>query len=292
MSSLPQILITGLTIGALYSVATLGLSLTWASLRVLNLAHGALLAVGGYMAYTLTERLGLSGPLAFVGAMAFGAFLGWAMFWTLVRPMLDNPQFETNILIVTVGLGIVLENTVLQIFGGQPYGQPVAMKGWVEILSLRVPAQSITILVASVTLVLGVSALLNKTRIGLALRASAQNREAAALMGLPVTGLFSATMALSGALTAASGVMISSVTQLSPLLGSEPMLKAFIMCVLAGLGNVGGAVAAAFFLALVEVFAQYYFGARWGFPVLLLLVISILIWRPQGLFGRKLVARQ
>jgi branched-chain amino acid transport system permease protein len=291
MNALPQIMVTGLTLGALYAVATLGLSLIWASLRFLNLAHGAMLAVGGYAAFAVATNFGLSGPLAFLAAMAFGALMGWATFWGLVRPILDTRDFETNILIVTIGLSIILENGLLQIFGGQPYGQPVSVPGALALAGIRFPIQNMVIVLSAITIVLAVSLLLRWTRIGLALRACAQDRDAAALMGLPVTALFSATMALAGALTAASGVMISSITQLSPLLGDDPMLKAFIMCVLAGLGNIGGAIASAFLLAIVEVMAEFYFASRWGFPTLLFLVIAVLIWKPNGLFSGREVQR-
>lgn len=291
MSALPQILVTGLTLGALYALATLGLSLVWAAVRMLNLAHGALLALGGYAAFAGATHFGLSGAPAFVFALLVGAVMGWMMFWSLVRPILDAPGFETNILIVTVGLGIIVENGLLQVFGGQPYGQPVAVAGAVDLLGIHVPAQNIVTIAVSMILVLAVVFMLNRTRVGLALRSAAQSREAALLMGLPVNRLFAVTMAMAGALTAASGVLVSAITQLSPLLGADPMLKAVIMCILAGLGNVGGAIIAAFLLATIEVAAQYYFGACWGFPVLLMLVIAVLIWRPDGLFSNRAVER-
>ena len=160
-----------------------------------------------------------------------------------------------------------------------------------SLAGIRFATQNAVILIASLGIVLAVALLLNKTRLGLALRACAQQNEAATIVGLPVYQLFAATMAIAGVLTAASGVMISSITQLSPLLGADPMLKAFIICVFAGLGNIGGTVIAAFLLALIEAGAQYYFGARWGFPTLLLLVIAVLIWRPSGLFSGTEVKR-
>ena len=98
-------------------------------------------------------------------------------------------------------------------------------------------------------------------------------------------------MALSGGLAAISGVMVSSLSSLLPNMGGDPMLKAFIICVVAGLGNVYGAVAAAIVLGLLEAFAQYMLGVRYSFAILLLLVIAVLIWRPYGLFGRRQVVR-
>ena len=127
---------------------------------------------------------------------------------------------------------------------------------------------------------------------GRAIRATAQNRDAAQLMGVPVRLVFTQVLVFAGMLAAVSGIMLSSITTLAPTMGYDPMLKAFIICVIAGLGNVSGALYAAFILGLLEAFIQFYFGVRYGFPALLLLVIVALIWRPYGVFGKSKVARQ
>jgi branched-chain amino acid transport system permease protein len=132
---------------------------------------------------------------------------------------------------------------------------------------------------------------LDVTRAGRAIRATTQNRDAAQLLGIPVGRVYLQVLMFSGALAGICGCLVSSITQLSPTLGADPMLKAFIMCVVAGLGNLPGAVLAAFALAFIEAMVQYVFGGRWGFPVLLTLVILVLVWRPTGLFGRAQVRR-
>ena len=147
------------------------------------------------------------------------------------------------------------------------------------------------IIAVAVVVMVILALLIGRTRMGRAIRATAQNREAAQLMGVAVERTYLQVLALSGAVAGICGVLVSSITQLSPTLGADPMLKAFIMCVVAGLGNLPGAVAAAFGLALVEAAVQFGMGARWGFPVLLMLVIAILIWRPNGLFGRAQIRR-
>jgi branched-chain amino acid transport system permease protein len=151
--------------------------------------------------------------------------------------------------------------------------------------------QNLLIMGVSIVLMVAVALYLSRTRGGRAIRAVSQNREAAALMGVPAEAVYLRVLALSGALAGACGLLVSSLTQLSPTLGSEPMLKAFIMCVVAGLGNIPGAIAASFALAVIEALVQYHLGARWGFPVLLGIVILVLIWRPTGLFGRATVQR-
>ncbi len=136
-----------------------------------------------------------------------------------------------------------------------------------------------------------VAFLLNRTRAGLAIRATAQNREAAQLMGVRIGQVYAQVLVLSGALAAVSGVMISSLSGLLPNMGGDPMMRAFIICVVAGLGNIQGAVLAAFVLGLLEAAIQFVLGVQYSFAILLALVIIVLIFRPTGLFGRKQVIR-
>jgi branched-chain amino acid transport system permease protein len=293
VSTLVAILTAGLTNGAVYALATIGLSLVWGSMGMLNMAHGALLTLGGYAAYTTAATLGLPAPLGFLGATLAGALAGAVLYGGVVRQLLrqSGETFETNVLIATVGIGIALENAILIVYGGQPFRQPTAMAGAVPIGVSSVPAQDLVIISVSVVMMGLIGWVLGRTRMGRAIRATAQNREAAQLMGVPVRRVYLQVLVLAGALAGICGVLVSSTTELSPTLGGDPMLKAFIMCVIAGLGNLPGAVASAFGLALVEAFVQFGAGARWGFPSLLLIVIFVLIWRPNGLFGRAQVRR-
>jgi branched-chain amino acid transport system permease protein len=292
-STLVAILTAGLTNGAIYALATIGLALVWGSMGMLNMAHGALLALGGYAAYTTVTTLGLPAPLGFVGAVAAGALAGAVLYASVVRQLLKQSiqTFETNVLIATVGVGIALENAILHVYGGQPLRQPVTVPGNLSLGLSGIPFQNLFIIGMSLVMMGGVAWLLARTRMGRAIRATAQNREAAQLMGVPTGRVYLQVLMLSGMLAGICGVLVSSITELSPPLGGDPMLKAFIMCVVAGLGNLPGAVISAFFLALVEAFVQFGAGARWGFPVLLLIVIVVLIWRPSGLFGRAQIRR-
>lgn len=292
-STLVAILTAGLTNGALYALATIGLALVWGSMGMLNMAHGAMLALGGYAAYTAVTTLGLPAPLGILAAVLAGGCAGAVLYATIVRQLLGQSlaTFETSVLIATVGIGIALENAILKLYGGQPLRQPVIVEGVVSVGRAGVPIQDIAIVVVSLVLMGAVAWVLARTRMGRAIRATAQHREAAQLMGVPTRCVYLQVMVLSGMLAGICGVLVSSITQLSPPLGADPMLKAFIMCVVAGLGNLPGAVASAFGLALVEAFVQFGAGARWGFPALLLIVIVVLIWRPAGLFGRLQVRR-
>ncbi|HSH42355.1 MAG TPA: branched-chain amino acid ABC transporter permease [Arenicellales bacterium] len=291
MESLIQILVSGLTLGAMYAVSTIGLSLVWGSMGMLNMAHGALLTIGAYAAYGMVQTLGLPVWLGLPGSMAAGFIVGLLIYGLIIRQMYRHPSFETNVIIATVGLAIVLENTVLTIFGAYPAKQPMSVSGGFGFGGVHVPFQNVVILLVSLALMLAIAWLLGRTRIGRAIRATAQMKEAALLMGVPVGRVFAQVMALAGVVAAVSGIMLSSITTLSPTMGHDPMLKAFIVCVIAGLGRIQGAIFFAFVLGVFEAAVQYYVGVRFAFPAMLLLVIAVLIWRPYGMFGQVRVTR-
>ncbi len=286
-----QIIASGLTLGAMYAVSTAALSLVWGALGMLNMAHGAILTLGGYACWWAISELGLPTILGLPVALLAGALLGLFVYFGLVLGMLRTRGFETNIIIATVGLGIALESAILKLFGAYPAPQPFAVEGGFSIGQVYVPTQNLMILLSSVILMVLVALLLERTRTGRAIRATAQNRDAARLMGVRVGRIYAQVLSLSGALAAVGGIMVSSLATLSPTMGADPMLKAFIICVVAGLGNIYGAVAAALALGLVEASAQFIFGVRFGFATLLLIVIVVLVWRPYGLFGRQQVTR-
>lgn len=287
-----QVLVSGLTLGAMYAIGTIGLSLSWGALRMLNMAHSALIAFGGYASYAAVHLAGLP-PIAGIPAgVLAGAATGVLLYMVAVRFMVRSDTFETNVFIVTFGLAIALENLVLKLFDGYPLKQPVALAGGSFVGAVYVPWQNLLILAVSVA-AMGVMAwLLNATRMGRAIRATAQSRDAALLMGVAVNRVFIHVLAIAGGLAGLSGVLLSSITTLTPQMGLDPMLKAFIICVIAGLGNVMGALYAAIALGLFEATVQFVVGVRWALPLMMLLVIVALIWRPYGVFGRRQVQRQ
>ncbi len=291
MDVLIQIIASGLTLGAMYAISTIGLALVYGSLNMLNMAHGALLALGGYVCLYVMTVLGLPAILGVIAAMAVCGVMGLLIYYLAANPMLASKNFETQIFIATIGIGAVLENVILRLFGPQPVAQPLNLTGALVIGNVHIPYQNIMILVVAVGLMGAVALLLNRSRSGRAIRATAQNRDAAQLMGIRVGRVYAQVLAISGALAAVSGIMISSLSGLLPNMGGDPMLKAFVICVVAGLGNVYGAVFAAILLGLLESIIQYLFGVQYSFAILLVLVIAVLIWRPAGLFGKTQVVR-
>lgn len=286
-----QILVSGLTVGAMYAVSTISLSLVWGALNVLNMGQGAMLAAGGYIAYTAVMSLGLPIPLAIVFAVIVGALIGGAMYFLIIRFMIGKEGFETNVIVATFGFALILENLVLRLYGAYPLRQPIGLEGGWYVGATHIPYQNMLLVVVSGVLMVAVAYLLKTTQLGRSIRATAQNREATELMGIRISRVFLLVLLIGGGLAAISGIMLSTLTTLAPTMGYDPMLKAFIICVIAGLGNIYGALISAFVLGLFEVSIQFIFGVRFGFPALLLLVILALVWRPYGVFGKRKTER-
>jgi branched-subunit amino acid ABC-type transport system permease component len=291
LDAILQIIITGLTLGAMYALASVGLALTYCTMGMFNMAHGVFMTVGAYSAYAAVVYLGLSFPVALVTGLAVGAVIGAVMHLLVVRHMLKTEGFEINIIVATAGVAILSEDLILRIFGAYPFRQPLQLDGTFRVGGLAVTYQSVGILAAAAALVGLMAWILTQTRFGLAIRATAMNREAAMLMGVKADQIYLQVLVIAGLLAAAAGIMISSLATLSPQMGANPLLRAFVICVVAGLGSVAGAGFAAVALGLFEAAIQYYYGVRYGFPLMLALVIIVLIWKPAGLFGQQEVTR-
>lgn len=291
MEILIQILVTGLTMGSMYALAAVGLSLIYGTLGMFNMAHGMFMTLGAYAVFSLASAFGIPLVLAVPAAMIAGAITGILTHLLIVRFMLSSREFETNIIVATAGLAILLQDLVLKVYGGYPYPQPVKIEGNFFVGGVSITYQAVIIMGVALLCIGAVAWLLLRTKFGRAIRATAMNRDAARLMGVRTNTVYLQVMALAGALAGVAGLMISTLATLSPQMGGDPLLKAFVICVVAGLGNVWGAGVCAVALALIESTIGFYFGVRFGFPTMLMLVILVLIWRPLGLFGKEKVVR-
>ena len=292
MEALIQILVSGLTLGAMYAVGTVSLSLLWGAVNVLNMAHGALLVVGAYASWFVVDRFGLPAFSGFFAAALVTAALAVLLYLLVLRWISERRGADVMIVVATFAVALILENVILNVFGGYAVAQPAKLDGGFFISSVYLPAQNILIMVGALLLMALLAFLLQRTPLGRAIRAVAQNREAAVLMGIRIERTYLAIYAIAGAFAGVSGVFWSSITTLSPTMGFDPMLKAFIIVVAAGLGQIGGALYVALFLGLTEAAIQYFIGVRYALPILLLAVVLLLILRPQGIFGTTEKARQ
>lgn len=291
MDAILQILVTGLYLGAMYALASVGLALTYGTMGMFNMAHGVFMTVGAYSAYAICALGGLPLPLGMLAGAAAGALAGLLLHFLVVRYILDTEDFETIIMVATAGVAILLQDVILKNFGAYPFKQPVQIAGSFKLLSIAITYQSILIFIVASVLIAAIAWLLTFTRLGLAIRATAMNRDAAKLMKVKTEWVYLQVMAISGVLAAVAGILISSLAGLSPAMGENPLIRAFIICVVAGLGSVTGAGFCAVMLGLLEAAISYYLGARFGLPLMLAIVILVLIVKPAGLFGKQEVVR-
>lgn len=291
MDAILQIVITGLTLGSMYALGSVGLALTYGTMGMFNMAHGVFMTFGAYASYTAATLWGVPLPFAILLGVMAGGFIGASMHLFIVRFMLHREDFQTTIMVATAGVAILFQDLILKQFGAYPFKQPAQIEGLYRIGNTVVTYQSLAIMATAAVLISAMAWLLTKTRFGLAIRATAMNQDAAKLMGVKTGLTYLQVMIIAGTLAAAAGILISSLASLSPAMGTNPLIRAFVICVVAGLGSVTGAGLAAIALGVMEAAIGYYFGVRYGFPVMLGLVILVLIFKPAGLFGKQGVVR-
>jgi branched-chain amino acid transport system permease protein len=275
----------GLVFGSVYGLMAVGLTLVWGSLSLLNLAHGAIYVVGGYVGYTFMVQLGLNWVIAFAAAVVVSGLLGMVLHLVVVVPMLGKPGWDNASWIATVAVGTLLGAVVLLAYGPDIQAMPAAIGGHFVIGHVVFQYQEILVCGVAIALLILLNGFLKKSRHGLAIRAVSQQRDAARLMGIPVAMVFLVVMGVSAALAGLAGAMLSSILVLNPTAGFVPMLKALIVTIFGGLGSVKGTIVAAYIIGLTESFVQTFLGATWSLPVLFLVIIVVLLVRPQGLYG-------
>ena len=285
MTQLVQALWGGILFGAVYGLMALGLTLVWGAVRFLNLAHGAIYVVGAYGAYFVVSRLNLPILIALpLGVLAAAGF-AYLMHLVLIRPVIGKPGFDNSTLIATVGLSIAVSAAAILIFNPEYKVVPPVIAGSPSVADVQITKQGLLVIGVSLALFALVYLFLTYTRQGMAIRAVSQQREAASLMAIPVVQTYGMVIAISGALAGLAGVLLSPFFFLNPQSGFNPMIQALIVTIFGGLGSVRGALVAGFVLGIFESFVEVYYGVAWAQPGVFLLIIIMLIVRPNGLFG-------
>lgn len=289
MSFLPQQLLLGVLIGGLYGLAAAGLSLVFGVLKVLNVAHGELIMLGGYAAFWLFALLGLDPFLSLVvvipGSLALGAILYWGLFGFVVR-FPDETRIK-NSLLVGFGLALALHALAVKLWTADERSITTAYGGEVLTLAgLVIPRVRLVSLVVAFGLIVIVHVVLTRWRWGQAIRATAEDWQAALLVGIDVRRAYLLAFAIGTALAGAAGTLVSVGYSVSPSIGLEWTLKALIVVVLAGLGSVVGTFLAGILLGVAEAASAAAFGGPYREVVGLVIILAVLVARPQGLFGK------
>jgi branched-subunit amino acid ABC-type transport system permease component len=294
MAAFLQAVVSGLVTGSIYALMTVGMTLIYGTLRTLNMAHGSMVMIGGYVAWVLFDTLGW-GPLAGMVAAAVVAFVfGIAIQQVAVRPLIGRRgvDFEMTAFISTFAVTIVLSNLALELYGARNKAVPPVIHGRVHLIEgVSVGWHSLVMACVAVVMLLILGAYLSKTRYGLAISAVAQQLDAARLMGIPAQRVYNLTMGVSSALAAIAGVLLASVFFVSPNSGDLPLLKALIVAIFGGLGSVRGTILAAYIIGLLEALVSLYFGVKWSLPLLFLTIMVVMLIRPTGLLGKPEEAR-
>jgi branched-chain amino acid transport system permease protein len=277
--------VNAVVLGGTYALLGIGLTLIFGIMRVVNFTHGELYAFGAYTVYLVAAALGLNFFLGLVVAVLAGMLLGAMIEIALLRPM-RGADVDT-VMLVMIGAWIVMQNTELLVWGGvaksiiTPFPDAPLVIGPVSISWLRV-----FVLAAALLLILGAYALIHRTKLGKAMRATFQDPDAAALMGVHIKGIHTATFAIGSGLAAAAGALLGPVFLVTPTMGDLASLKAFAIVILGGLGNITGATIGAFILALVEELGAGYVSSGYRDAMGFLIIIVVLLFRPTGLFAR------
>jgi branched-chain amino acid transport system permease protein len=280
-----QHLVNAVVLGGTYALLGIGLTLIFGIMRVVNFTHGELYAFGAYTVYLIAAALGLNFFFGLVVAVIAGMLLGAMMEITLLRPM-RAADIDT-VMLVMIGAWIVMQNTELLVWGGvaksvvTPFPDAPLVIGPVSISWLRV-----FVLAAALLLILGSYVLIHRTKLGKAMRATFQDPDAAALMGVHIKGIHTATFAIGSGLAAAAGALLGPVFLVTPTMGDLASLKAFAIVILGGLGNITGATIGAFILALVEELGAGYVSSGYRDAMGFLIIIVVLLFKPTGLFAR------
>jgi branched-chain amino acid transport system permease protein len=285
LDQLLQHIVNALMLGATYALLGIGLTLIFGIMRVVNFTHGELYAFGGYMVFFFTSMLGLNFYVALVAATLLGIALGTAIERLLLRPM-RGADIDTTMLIM-IGCWIVLQNTEQMIWGGvaksvvTPLPAEPLVVGPVSVAWLRV-----FVFAAAALLIAGTYVLIHRTKLGKAMRATFQDRDTAALMGVNVGAINTTTFALGSGLAAAAGALLGAVFVITPTMGDLAALKAFAIVILGGLGSITGATIGGFILAFAEELGAGYVSSGYRDAMGFLLIILVLLFKPTGLFAR------
>ena len=282
-----QQLVNGLTLGSVYAVIAIGYTLVFGVLNIVNMAHGGIIMMGAYVGLLLVTVAGWGLFPALIGAMVGGAILGYLLEVLALRPLRGKKVTHLAPLISTIGVSIFLESAALLVFGPQTRAFPTDYNQLMDFGLFKISEIQIISMGTAIVLMVLLTLLLNKTKIGKAVRATAENIETASLLGIHTRRIITFTVMLASALGAAAGVLIAlSFNAIEPTMGTSMGFKGLAVLIMGGLGNVGGAMAGGFILGVAEVFSVAYGASSFRDAVAFGLIILILFIRPQGLFAK------
>lgn len=288
MTTLIQTLISGLRLGSIYALMALGYTMVYGIAKMLNFAHGDIIMVGAYAVISTVSLAQLPGVVGVAVSVVVCVFLGVTIEFLAYRPLRKAPSLA--VLITAIGVSYLLQSLALLVFKSEPKAFPTI----IEIPSLTfggvvVDGMTLLTLVVTAVIMISLSLFINKTKLGKAMRAVSEDKDAAELMGISVNRTITMTFAIGSALAAVASVFYGATyTYIKPTTGSMPGIKAFTAAVFGGIGSIPGAMLGGIMLGIIEQLSQRYISTLWTNAIVFGVLVLVLVVKPTGLLGKKI----
>ena len=287
IQQLVEVLISGITLGSIYAVLALGLTIVYGVSKIFNLAYGSFFTWSAYFAWVLTiGNFQLNYLIVIPIMIPILFFVGVGTDRLLIYPLRKRANWQTTTIFLTLGMALFLDTLALIIFGPRVKSLPPLFPGSVDISTFTISKNTIGIFSLSILLVIVIELFLNKNRIGMAMRAVSQDQEGAKIVGIPLDRIFSYAFGFSIVLVGITSILVGSFYKISPMGGWNPFIKAFVVVAFGGLGSTKGALYSAFILGILEALVAWQIGAVWIMPFWFIILLILLIVRPYGLIGK------
>ena len=282
-------LINGLSLGSIYAIIAIGYTMVYGIAKMLNFAHGDVIMIGGYLSFMVITNWKLGIPLGIIAAIVGCMLLGMAVERIAYRP-LRKAASPLAILITAIGVSYFLQNFALLVFGSNRmiYTSVVPFNN-VDIGPFKIPGTTLVSIASSIVLVSLLQLFINRTKQGQAMLACAQDRDAAALMGISINKTITLTFAIGSAMAGIAGVLLcSAYPSLSPYTGAMPGIKAFVAAVFGGIGSIPGAMIGGLVLGVIEILSRTYISSQLADAIVFGVLIVVLLVKPTGLMGKQI----
>ena len=288
MDKLIQTLISGLSLGSIYALIALGYTMVYGIAKMLNFAHGDIIMVGAYAVITAVFTMGLPPFIAILISIVLCALLGIVIEFLAYRPLRQAQPLA--VLITAIGVSYLLQNLALLIYGSEQKAFPtIVALPTVHIGGVYIDGITLATLVVTAVIMVALSLFINKTRMGKAMRAVSEDKEAAELMGISVNRTITVTFAIGSALAGVAAIFYGAAyTYIRPTTGAMPGIKAFTAAVFGGIGSIPGAMLGGILLGVIEQLSKTYISTLWADAIVFGVLVVVLVVKPTGLLGKKI----
>ncbi|MEA5003526.1 MAG: branched-chain amino acid ABC transporter permease [Christensenella sp.] len=283
-----QQLVNGVVTGSIYTLLGIGLSQIYGVLGISHFAHGSVVMVGGYIGYTFARLLGVPWILAAVIAILGCALLGMFLERYCYRVIIKGPPI--NIFIMALGLLFIFENVCQMIWGADPVSIQAVGNTTLKLGPVTITTFRLYVIIINLVIMALLAFMMKKTKLGRSIRAMSQNREAATMVGVNVNKTSSSVFAIGSALAGLCGIFVTSLLQMFPSYGGDIVLKGFAVMILGGLGSIPGVIVGGLIMGIVESLGAGFISAAYKDAFGFIIIILVLIFKPNGLFGKSSAA--